>query len=149
MFYNSFLKQKSGIFWPFCSKKCAKVQSHIARPKMSRTHAHRTNFSKWISHGHAHMRPHITRVHARTHLRNSPFENGFQINKLKTPQINALYYISYHAINLEWIQLVVAEKKKSLWRDIALSKFVHHAYAASILFFFFIFFALETSVLSY
>ena len=138
MFYNSFLKQKSGIFWPFCSKKCAKVQSHIARPKMSRTHAHRTNFSKWISHGHAHMRPHITRVHARTHLRNSPFENGFQINKLKTPQINALYYISYHAINLEWIQLVVAEKKNhcgviSLCQNL----FIMHMLRA---YFFFIFF---------
>ena len=33
----------------FCSKKCAKVRSHIALPKTSRTHAHRTHSSKNLS----------------------------------------------------------------------------------------------------
>ena len=50
-------------------QKCAKVRSHIARPKTSRTHAHPAHFFEWILHAHAHVRPHIARVRARTHLR--------------------------------------------------------------------------------
>ena len=33
----------------FCSKKCAKVRSHIALPKTSRTHTHCTHSSKSLS----------------------------------------------------------------------------------------------------
>ena len=64
-------KAKSSIFYQFCSKKGAKIWSHIAPTKMSRTHAHPAHFSEWISHTHAHVWPHIARVRARTHLRNS------------------------------------------------------------------------------
>ena len=39
--------------------------------KNARTHAHRTHIFKAFSHAHAHVRPHIARVRARTHLRNS------------------------------------------------------------------------------
>ena len=46
-------KSKSSIFWQFCPKKCAKVRSHIARPKKGRTHAHSAHFPEWISHAHA------------------------------------------------------------------------------------------------
>ena len=44
------------IFWLFYSEKCAKVQSHIARPKTSHTHAHRTHSFKPVPHAlpHAH-----------------------------------------------------------------------------------------------
>ena len=52
-------------------QKCEKIWSHIAHPKMSRTHAHPAHFSEWISHAHAHVQPHIARVRVRTHLRNS------------------------------------------------------------------------------
>ena len=52
-------------------QKCEKIWSHIAHPKMSRTHAHPAHFSERILHAHAHLRPHIARVRVRTHLRNS------------------------------------------------------------------------------
>ena len=39
--------------------------------KNARTHAHRTHVLEVFSHAHAHVRPHIARVRARTHLRNS------------------------------------------------------------------------------
>ena len=79
MFWKHFFKTKSSIFWQVCPKKCAKVWSHIARPKKGRTRAHPAHFPEWISHAHAHVRPHIARVRARTHLRNSylgKFWNG-------------------------------------------------------------------------
>ena len=37
------------LFGRFCSKICAKVRSHIARLKTSRTHAHRTHSCKPLS----------------------------------------------------------------------------------------------------
>ena len=43
--------------------------------KNARTHAHRTPVSDVFSLAHAHVRPHIARVRARTHLRNSPLAN--------------------------------------------------------------------------
>ena len=49
----------------------ASIFKLIAHQKMSRTHAHPAHFSEWISHALAHVRPHIARVRARTHLRNS------------------------------------------------------------------------------
>ena len=52
--------------------------SHIARRKTSRTHAHLAHFSEWISHAHAHVRPQIARVRARTHLRNSYLDLIYQ-----------------------------------------------------------------------
>ena len=64
------------ISWQLCSKKCAKVGSHIAHPKTSHTHAHPAHFSKWILHAHAHVRPHIARVRAHMHLRNSYLADG-------------------------------------------------------------------------
>ena len=51
---KQFFKTKSSIFCLFCSKKCAKVQSHIAPLNMSRTHTHPAHFSEWILHAHTH-----------------------------------------------------------------------------------------------
>ena len=42
--------------------------------KNDRTHAHRTHVLEVFSHAHAQVRPHIARVRARTHLRNSYLE---------------------------------------------------------------------------
>ena len=61
---------KNSIIWSVCSKKWAKVWSHIAPPKKVRTHAHRTHISECISHAHVRVRPQIARVRARTYLRN-------------------------------------------------------------------------------
>ena len=44
---------KCSIFWQFCPQKCAKVRSHIARPKKGRTHTHPAHFPEWILHAHA------------------------------------------------------------------------------------------------
>ena len=49
-----------------CGRTCVGVTSG----KKARTHALRTLVSEVISHAHAHVRPHIARVRARTHLRN-------------------------------------------------------------------------------
>ena len=56
-------------------QKCEKIWSHIAHPKMSRTHAHHAHFSERISHAHAQVRQHIAHVRVRTHLRNSYLAN--------------------------------------------------------------------------
>ena len=50
-----------------CGRKCVVCD----QLKNARTHAHRTHVLKVFSHAHAHVRPHIARVRARTHLRNS------------------------------------------------------------------------------
>ena len=52
----------TGHFVPKSIQKCDRTSQ-----------AHRTHFSKWISHACAHIRPHIARLRVRTHLRNSPF----------------------------------------------------------------------------
>ena len=57
--FAHFLEQNDQIMvqmLSFCSLKCAKVRSHIAHPKMSHTHAHRTHSFKPFPHAlpHAH-----------------------------------------------------------------------------------------------
>ena len=47
----------------------------VAHPKTSSTHAHRTHISKCFLHAHAHVRPHIAHVRARTHLCNPCLAN--------------------------------------------------------------------------
>ena len=77
-------------------KKCAKVRSHIARPKKGRTHAHPAHFPEWISH--AHVRPLIARVRARTHLRNSyleKFKSFFRHRKLTQKVINFQFMTTF------------------------------------------------------
>ena len=56
MYYYKNDHCNDSIFWLFYSEKCAKVQSHIARPKTSHTHAHRTHSFKPFPHAlpHAH-----------------------------------------------------------------------------------------------
>ena len=56
MYYYKNDHCNDSIFWLFYSEKCAKVQSHIARPKTSHTHAHRTHSFKPVPHAlpHAH-----------------------------------------------------------------------------------------------
>ena len=44
---------------------------HFAHPENGRTHAHRTPVTEVFLHPRTHVRPHIARVHARMHLRNS------------------------------------------------------------------------------
>ena len=51
--------------------KCGRTCVVCDQLKNARTHAHRTHIFKAFSHAHAHVRPHIARVRARTHLRNS------------------------------------------------------------------------------
>ena len=62
-YYLVILFQKMG---KMCGRKCVGVTSG----KKARTHALRTHVLEVISHAHAHVRPHIARVRARTHLRN-------------------------------------------------------------------------------
>ena len=54
-------------------KMCGRTCVGVTRVKKVRTHALRTHVLEAISHAHAHVRPHIARVRARTHLRNSYF----------------------------------------------------------------------------
>ena len=71
--------QKLSIFRQFCPKKCAKrCKSAIAhRTPIKGPHAHtsrtlyRMVFAQRFLHAHVHVRPHIARVRAGTHLRNS------------------------------------------------------------------------------
>ena len=62
-------------------QKCAKVQSHIARPKKGRTHAHRTHVSKCFSQAHRTRASVRARVRVHIQFRNSQFDNNgyFQI----------------------------------------------------------------------
>jgi hypothetical protein len=50
------LRIHNSIIWSFCPKKCEKVRSHFAHPKISHTHAHRTHSFKPFPHAlpHAH-----------------------------------------------------------------------------------------------
>ena len=64
-------------------QKCAKVRSHIARPKKGRTHAHRTHISKCFSHAHRTCASVRARVRVRILFRNSQF--GYQ------PQVQPAY----------------------------------------------------------
>ena len=71
MFWNGighseivFFKTTSSIFCLFCSKKCAKVQWHIACLKMSRTHIPHTFQNGFCTH--THDRTLHVCVHART-----------------------------------------------------------------------------------
>ena len=50
----------------------------------ARTPAH---FPEWISHAHAHVRPHIARVRVRTHLHNSYLEK----NKIQIQSFSFLF----------------------------------------------------------
>ena len=52
-------------------KMCGRTCVVCDQLKNARTHAHRTHIFKAFLHAHAHVRPHIARVRARTHLRNS------------------------------------------------------------------------------
>ena len=56
--------------------KCGRTCVVCDQLKNARTHAHRTHIFKAFSHAHAHVRPHIARVRARTHLRNSRLGNN-------------------------------------------------------------------------
>ena len=90
-FQNSFFGQFQVNFDP----KVCKLGSHIARPKTSRTHAHSAHFSEWISLAHAHVRPHIARVH--THLRNSCLD--------KQEYLTDLFCANNHGIPLQMIRV--------------------------------------------
>ena len=105
-------RQKNVISCPFCSNKCAKVWSHIARPKTSRTHAHFAHFSKWISHAPSQLIPlkfgnsctYVYWMHVRTkylpskvvnigHLRQPDFLKGlvYKINHPPRLYLPSLY----------------------------------------------------------
>ena len=64
-------KTKSSICLALLFQKVCKIAIAHHTPKTSRRHAHPAHFSEWISHAHAHVRPHIGRVRAPTHLRSS------------------------------------------------------------------------------
>ena len=55
-------------------KMCGRTCVGVTSGKKARAHTLRTHVSEVISHAHAHMRPHIARVRARTHLRNPYLE---------------------------------------------------------------------------
>ena len=59
------------ILTKFKVVKCGRTCMVCDQPKSVRTHAHRTHIFAVFSHAHAHVRPHIAHVRARTHLRNS------------------------------------------------------------------------------
>ena len=79
-----------------CHQKCAKVRSHIARPKKGRTHTHRTHTSKCFSHAHRTRASVRARVRVRIYFRNSqiadfdvcdmPSHDEKSIDELETPQ---------------------------------------------------------------
>ena len=52
-------------------RKCGRTCVVWDQPKSARTHAHCTHILKVSLHAHAHVRPHIAHVCARTHLRNT------------------------------------------------------------------------------
>ena len=61
---------KSTIFAWKVGKMCGRTCVVCDQLKNVRAHTLHTHVSKVFSHAHTHVRPHITRVRARTHLRN-------------------------------------------------------------------------------
>ena len=61
---------KSTIFAWKVGKMCGRTCVVCDQLKNDRAHTLCTHVSKVFSHAHAHVRPHIARVRARTHLRN-------------------------------------------------------------------------------
>ena len=73
----------------------------VTSGKKARTHTLRTLVSEFISHAHKHVRPHIARVRARTHLRNQYLENLF-VKK-----------ILYKICSPVWTQYVISTNKRN------------------------------------
>ena len=71
-----FASQKVPTLTNFMVVKCGRTCVVCDQPKSARTHAHRTHILKVFSHAHAHVRPHIAHVRARTHLRNPCLEDN-------------------------------------------------------------------------
>ena len=65
-------------------KMCGRTCVGVTSGKKARTHALRTHVLEVISHAPAHVRPHIARVHARTHLCNPYLEKMLE-------KLNVLY----------------------------------------------------------
>jgi hypothetical protein len=61
-------------------KRCGRTCVVCDQLKSARTHAHRTHVSEVFSHALAHVRPQITHVRARTHLRN-PYQGRRKVWK--------------------------------------------------------------------
>ena len=70
-------------------KRCGRTCVVCDQLKSARTHAHRTHILEVFSH--AHVRPHIANVRARTHLRNSPLAKQFKLVQLIRQQMLRTY----------------------------------------------------------
>ena len=87
-----FASQKVPTLTNFKVVKCGRMCVVCDQPKSARTHAHRTHISKVFSHAHAHVRPHIAHVRARTHLRNPCLEYLFHICLTTSLDASQLYF---------------------------------------------------------